>query len=308
MCLRGDALVGECREGGAGGPTGRSQLDFTQGHLPPASDRANLCGSSVCSIPCIRRQDQRQGLFELRITLPSISYIVARSWPDSIIGRNNELPWHLRTDLQRFRSYTMGHALIMGRKTHLSIGRPLPGRVNIVLTRNSELDGKNSFWHQDDTMLLWAENRESALFFADVTSIVRGRSDFFMIGGAEMYRVFNDLFNKIYLTEVLTGDTLARRPDDAIFDFPIDNRKWQTVKAIDVPIGPQDDFPSKFSILERKTKTVRYVEVKNYYTEVETKKRWVHEQLDLFMRTAAQNKPLNVPYQYELFQDEAPRG
>jgi dihydrofolate reductase len=244
----------------------------------------------------------------LRIILPSISYIVARSWPDSIIGRNNELPWHLRTDLQRFKSYTMGHALIMGRKTYRSIGRPLPGRVNIVLTRHSDFDVENSFWQQDDTMLLWAENRESALFFADVTSIARGRSDIFMIGGAEMYRIFADLFNKIYLTEVRTGDTLRRQPGDAIFDFPIDNRRWQTIKAADVPVGPNDDFPSKFSILERKTRTVRYIEAKNYYTEVETKKRWVQDQLDLFMSTASQSKPLNVPYQFELFENEVLRG
>jgi dihydrofolate reductase len=202
----------------------------------------------------------------------------------------------------------MGHALIMGRKTYLSIGRPLPGRVNIVLTRNSDFGIENSFWHHDDTMLRWAENRESAIFFADVMSIARGRSDFFMIGGAEMYRVFGDLFNKIYLTEVFTGDALKREPSDAIFDYPIDNRKWQTVETESIPRGLNDDFPSKFSILERKTKTVRYVEVKNYYTEVETRKRWLDEQLDLFIKAADQSKPLNVPYQYKLFHDEAPHG
>lgn len=241
----------------------------------------------------------------MRIRLPSISYIVARSWPDSIIGRKNALPWHLRADLQRFKAYTMGHALIMGRKTYLSIGRPLPGRVNIVLTRNSEFDVKNSFWHQDSTMLLWAENRESALFFADVTSIARGKADFFMIGGAEMYKIFGDLFNKIYLTEVFTGDALTREVNDAIFDFKIDNRRWKTIETVNVPSGPNDDFPSRFSILERKTKTVRYIEVENYYTEVESKKKWVNEQLDLFkiLNVTSPNKPLSVPYQYKLFED-----
>jgi dihydrofolate reductase len=241
----------------------------------------------------------------VRIRLPSISYIVARSWPDSIIGRKNELPWHLRTDLQRFKAVTMGHALIMGRKTYLSIGRPLPGRVNIVLTRNSEFDVKNSFWHQDNTMLLWAENRESALFFADVMSIARGKAEFFMIGGAEMYKIFGDLFNKIYLTEVFTGDALKREASDAIFDFMIDNRKWNTIEAAGVPAGPNDDFPSTFSVLERKIKTVRYIEVKNYYTEVESKKKWVREQLDSFkiLNLTSATKPLSVPYQYKLFAD-----
>jgi len=241
----------------------------------------------------------------VRIRLPSISYIVARSWPDSIIGRKNELPWHLRTDLRRFKSYTMGHALIMGRKTYLSIGRPLPGRVNIVLTRNSDFDVKNSFWHQDDTMLLWAENRESALFFADVTSIAREKSDLFMIGGAEMYRIFGDLFNKIYLTEVFTGNALRREATDAIFELKFDNRKWKTINSASVPAGPDDDFPSRFTILERKIETVRYIEVKNYYTEVESKKKWVQEQLRLFqvLKMTSETKPLRVPYQYQLFED-----
>jgi dihydrofolate reductase len=241
----------------------------------------------------------------VRIRLPSISYIVARSWPDSIIGRKNELPWHLRTDLLRFKTYTMGHALIMGRKTYLSIGRPLPGRVNIVLTRNSEFDVKNSFWHQNDTMLLWAENRVSALYFADVMSIARGKADFFMIGGAEMYKIFGDLFNKIYLTEVFTGDALRRETNDAIFDFRIDNRKWKTIETASIPAGPTDDFPSRFTMLERKIKTVRYVEVENYYTEAESRKKWVREQLDKIKILEKTNaaRPLNVPYQYKLFED-----
>ena len=140
----------------------------------------------------------------MRISLPSISYVVARSWPDSIIGRNNELPWHLRTDLQRFKAITLSHPIIMGKKTHLSIGRALPGRVNIVLSRASEFSLNSNFWQHDETMLLFAENRESALFFADVISIATGKTDFFVIGGGEMYRIFEDLFNKVYLTEVMT--------------------------------------------------------------------------------------------------------
>jgi dihydrofolate reductase len=246
----------------------------------------------------------------VRIRLPSISYIVARSWPDGIIGRNNELPWHLGTDLQRFKTITVGHPIIMGRKTFLSIGRPLPKRVNIVLSRSSEFDPKNSFWHRDETMLLWAENRESALFFADVISIANEKSDFFVIGGAEMYRIFGDLFNKIYLTEVLTGDALRREPSDAVFDYKIDNRQWKTIETQSISPSAQDDFPSRFTILERKTKYVRYIEVKDYYTEVDSKNKWIKEQLDLFdeMKMSDSSKPLRVPYQYQLFRDDAQRA
>lgn len=242
----------------------------------------------------------------MRIKLPSISYVVARSWPDSIIGRNNALPWHLRTDLQRFKEITLNHAIIMGRKTYLSIGRPLPRRVNIVLSRTSEFDARNSFWQSGDTISIWTENRESALFFADVLSIAKEQSDFFVIGGAEMYRVFGDLFNKIYLTEVLTGDRVSREPTDAVFDYPIDNRKWLTVESRDVPAGPNDDYPSKFTILERKAKYVRYVEVRDYYTELQSKKSWLSHQLQLFDEAtlASAGKPISVQYQYQLFEPQ----
>jgi dihydrofolate reductase len=264
---------------------------------------------SVCSILCTSCQINGQGALEVRIGLPSISYIVARSSPDCIIGRNNQLPWHLRTDLRRFKAYTSGHSIIMGRKTYRSIGHPLPGRVNIVLSRRSEIDIQNSFWHHDDTMLLWAENRVSALFFADVMSIAKGKSDFFVIGGAEMYRIFEDLFNKMYLTEVITGAALKREETDAVFEFRVDYRRWKTLETINVPAGPHDDFPSKFTVLERKTSSVRHIEVKDYYTEAESKKKWVQEQLDSFQqfKNTGPIKPFRVPDQYELFEERTQR-
>jgi dihydrofolate reductase len=190
----------------------------------------------------------------------------------------------------------------MGRKTHLSIGRPLPGRVSVILSRTSELDVRNSFWNGSDTMVLWAENRESALFFADVISIAKNKSDFFVIGGAEMYRVFGDLFNKIYLTEVMTGDAIHREPNDAVFDYKIDNRKWQTVETEYVPAGLEDDYPSRYTVMERKTKHVRYVEVEDYYTEQQSKKVWLDHQLELFeeVRSSNPRSPLNIAYQYQL--------
>jgi dihydrofolate reductase len=192
----------------------------------------------------------------------------------------------------------------MGRKTYVSIGRPLPGRVSVVLSRKSEFDERNSFWHSGETMRIWTENRESALFFADVLSIAREQPDFFVVGGAEMYRIFEDLFNKIYLTEVLTGEAVHREPNDAIFEYKIDNRKWRTITSQYVPAGPQDDYPSKFIVLERKTKNVRYVEVRDYYTELQSKKFWLAQQLELFdqAKLASGNKPISVPYQYQLFE------
>lgn len=191
----------------------------------------------------------------------------------------------------------------MGRKTYLSIGRPLPRRVNVVLSRSSEFDERNSFWQSGDTTRILTGNRESALFFADVISLAKEQLDFFVIGGAEMYRVFGDLFNKIYLTEVLTGESINRQSNDAIFEYKIDNRKWQTIETQNLPAGPDDDYPTRFTILERKTKHVRYVEVRDYYTETQSRKSWLSQQLDLFdqAKLSSAGKPINVPYQYQLF-------
>jgi len=159
-------------------------------------------------------------------------------------------------------------------------------------------------------MLLWAENRESALFFADVIAIAKDKSDFFVIGGAEMYQIFRDLFNKIYLTEVLTGDSLHREPNDAVFDYKIDNRQWKTLQTQSLPSSDVDDFPSRFIVLERKTKTIRYIEVKDYLTAAESKNKWVKEQLDFFdeLNASHPTKPLSVPYQYQLFDEDTLSG
>jgi dihydrofolate reductase len=237
----------------------------------------------------------------VRIKLPSISYVVARSTPRHIIGRDNKLPWHLRTDLRRFKEITLGHVIIMGRKTLLSIGRALPGRVNIVLSRTSGKQLENSFWEKGDTSLVWVENRVSALFFADVLTISRAKDDFFVIGGSEMYRIFEDLFNKVYLTEVLMpGEVVG----DALFNYRFDRRKWRLIQEEHVPAGPNDEYPSTFSVLERRRKTVRYIDVENYFTEAESKQFWLHRQLDLFkdIRQRYTDRPLEVPYQFEMFE------
>jgi dihydrofolate reductase len=236
------------------------------------------------------------------LTLPSISYVVARSLPGFVIGNENRLPWNLHSDLKRFKEITVGHAMIMGRKTHLSIGRPLPNRTNIVLSRSADRNIENDFWQKLETSLVWAGDLPSALYFADVISIARGQKDIFVIGGAEMYRMFNKLFNKIFLTEVLTRKQI---PGDATFEFKLDGRQWDTLEDQNFPAGPRDEYPSRFRVLSRKRKWVRYVEVNEFYSDAVTRKNWVARQLDLFEDYKTQNphKPLVVPYQYQLFKE-----
>jgi dihydrofolate reductase len=192
----------------------------------------------------------------------------------------------------------------MGRKTYLSIGRPLPGRVNIVLSRTAGRSTENSFWHKAETALVWAGDLQSALFFADIISITRNQADFFVIGGSEMYKIFLDIFNKIYLTEVLTRKRIG---GDATFPFRIDRRKWTTIQEQNAPAGPHDEYPSRFRVLERKRKTVRYVDVESYYTGQSIKTDWIHRQLDLFndYRNRSPLQPYRIPYQYKLFEEQA---
>jgi dihydrofolate reductase len=240
----------------------------------------------------------------VHLTLPSISYVVARSSPGNVIGIENRLPWHLRTDLKRFKEITSGHAIIMGRKTYLSIGRPLPNRVNIILSRTAEYPIENDFWKKTETSVVWAGSLATALFFADVVSIAREQKDFFVIGGSEMYSIFLRLFNKIYLTEVLTGKKIA---GDATFPFRIDERRWRTIVDEKYPVTPHDEYPSRYRILERKRRWVRYVEVNDFFTEREGRDFWLARQLDLFKDTKplSERTPRIIPYQYKLFKDQA---
>jgi len=124
----------------------------------------------------------------------SLSIIVATS-KNGVIGVDNKLPWHLPKDLKYFKEKTVGKKVIMGRKTFESIGRPLPNRENIILTRNAELTIDNvSIYHDIDELLTTlGENEEHVV-----------------IGGGEIYELFLPYVNKVYLTYIdaqVEGDT-----------------------------------------------------------------------------------------------------
>src|SRR5208283_5180300 len=131
-----------------------------------------------------------------RVRLPSISLIVARSYPGNVIGYQNKLPWHIKSDLKRFKSITSGHVIIMGRSTFDSIGRVLPERTNIVMSATPRPSIGPSFQADETTQLFWTNRREDALFLADVISIWRKVDDIFVIGGEKMYTLFDDLVNR----------------------------------------------------------------------------------------------------------------
>ncbi|MBC7662161.1 MAG: dihydrofolate reductase [Chitinophagaceae bacterium] len=131
--------------------------------------------------------------------MTTLSQVVACS-ENGIIGREGTMPWHLPDELKRFKAITMGKVLIMGRKTFESIGRPLPGRYSIVVSRTKEMLPR---------IVTAATSLESALRLAREVAPQWGQ-EICIIGGGEIYRQTLDLVDKIYLTRIhqtIDGDT-----------------------------------------------------------------------------------------------------
>ncbi|MEO6117645.1 MAG: dihydrofolate reductase [Methylotenera sp.] len=137
--------------------------------------------------------------------MTTISLIVAVA-RNRVIGINNTLPWHLSEDLKRFRALTTGHHIIMGRKTYESLGRLLPGRTTVIVTRNKD--------YQIEGALI-AHSLQAAI------ALCKDDTEAFVIGGAELYEDGLKFANKLYMTEVeleVAGDAF----------FPaIDLTEWQ---------------------------------------------------------------------------------
>lgn len=159
----------------------------------------------------------------------TISIIVAVS-ENGAIGKNNELLWRLSEDLKLFKKRTSGHAIVMGRKTFDSIGKPLPNRLNIVISRNSHLKIEGCEI---------ANSLEKAIEIAKEKS---EKDEIFVIGGDKIYNLSLNLANKIYLTKVKT-----KIEGDAFFDISHFN-KWRIVSKIDFKNDDKNEYD--FEILE----------------------------------------------------------
>ncbi|SCB57410.1 dihydrofolate reductase [Rhizobium aethiopicum] len=186
--------------------------------------------------------------------MPSAASIVARSYPDKIIGIENALPWHLRTDLQLFKQRTQGHAVIMGRKTFESIGKPLPKRTNIILSRSEPA------FLKEFPALKWAINPETALFLADVESIISGSMKFFVIGGDQIYKVFEKYINSIFVTDVYCGNINGDAKFELDFGRKDDEAKteWIIRSEDDFPKTEFDEYPFRITHYVRRKPFHRY--------------------------------------------------
>ena len=134
-----------------------------------------------------------------------IALVVAMA-ENRVIGKENKLIWHLPADLKHFKNLTTGHPIIMGRKTFESIGKPLPNRTNIVITRQTDFEAEGC---------LVAHSLSEALMMAQQMD-----SDIFVIGGAEIYKQAMFLADTIYLTEVhhtFEGDTFFPEIDSVLW-------------------------------------------------------------------------------------------
>jgi len=176
---------------------------------------------------------------------PAIAIIAAVA-DNGVIGRDGDMPWRLSTDLKRFKALTLGHPIIMGRKTFASIGRPLPGRLNIIVTRDRD-------WQADGVLAVGSLGAAIDLATAHLESFEPDPADpdaeppdtVFIIGGGEIYDQALGLVDRLHLTHVLAdivGDTRFPR---------VDPDNWAQTHAEDVPAGERDSHPTRYAIYER---------------------------------------------------------
>lgn len=163
---------------------------------------------------------------------PTISMMAAVA-KNRVIGADNDMPWHLSTDLKRFKAVTMGKPIVMGRRTFESVGKALPGRLNVVVSRKEglELEGAQV-----------VATLDKALEAATKT----GTDEIMITGGGQIYALMMERADRLYITEVDAepeGDTV----------FPeIDPVSWVKVHEEEVPRGEKDSAETIYRIYERK--------------------------------------------------------
>ena len=159
--------------------------------------------------------------------------IVVAVADNGVIGRGNALPWDLPDDLQYFKRITMGRPIIMGRRTFESIGRPLPGRLNIILTR----DGA---WQAPGVSV--ATSIEHAIDIAEDQALIDGAEFIMVIGGADVYRQALPFSSRAFLTRVH-----GKVHGDAFFDLH-QIAAWRELSRLEVSAGERNSHD--FSIIE----------------------------------------------------------
>lgn len=158
-----------------------------------------------------------------------IAIVVARA-SNGVIGRDGALPWHLSADLQHFKAITMGKPVVMGRLTHESIGRVLPGRENIVLSRNRDYRAAGCKVMRD---------------LDEVRAYCRDELEIMVIGGASLYAEALPLAKRLYITEVHAD------PEGDVYFPAFDPDQWQQVDCQRFRADAKNDHDYSFTVLEK---------------------------------------------------------
>lgn len=150
--------------------------------------------------------------------------LIAAVAKDNIIGKSGAMAWHIPEDLRRFRAITMGGAVIMGRRTFESIGKPLPGRFNIVISRQSQnIEGCNVVHSPDDALDIAKESG----------------GEIFVIGGGQIYRAFMPMADILHITDLSAAVEVDN--GDATFP-PINKQQWQQTESTPLKTTPNATF------------------------------------------------------------------
>jgi dihydrofolate reductase len=157
--------------------------------------------------------------------------LIAAVADNGVIGAGGSIPWRLKTDLHRFKAMTMNKPVVMGRKTFLSLRRPLPGRTNIVMTRNADFRSSGA---------IVATSLSAALEVATGDALRRFVTEIAVIGGAEIYAQWMGLAGRLEVTEVHAN------PDGDTLFGPIDGAMWQEAARLRNKAGADDSADFSF--------------------------------------------------------------
>lgn len=156
--------------------------------------------------------------------------IIAAVAENNVIGKNNKLIWHLPADLKYFKNITLGHSIIMGRKTFESVGKPLPGRKNVIITRQKQ-------YSATDCYVVGSLN--------EAIELTKSENEVFIVGGAEVYNLSLPFVHKMYLTKIhqkFDGDTF----------FPeFDTQYWKEISRVDCKADIKNIYDYSFCVYEK---------------------------------------------------------
>jgi dihydrofolate reductase len=162
---------------------------------------------------------------------PIISHLVAAS-ENNVIGKHNQIPWHLPDDLKFFKNKSWAMPVIMGRNTYESLDKPLPGRINVVITKNKD-------WKRNDVTV--THSIDEAIKKACESDC----NELFIIGGGEIFQQSLDIVNRIYLTRVHT------QIEGDVFYPSIDKSKWKLISEDPQAIDEKHQFAYTFQLWEK---------------------------------------------------------